>query len=124
MKEEMLYERLPDGRVRCHLCAHGCQIEDGSLGICQVRENQGGTLYTHSYGSIFWQARQDVQPVDLYLRKAVLTISTFAPLERAPSANHLTSMAVLPFFFGLPDSTSIFLGISVSILLRPAQQYS
>ncbi len=25
----MLYERLPDGKVRCNLCAHRCIIADG-----------------------------------------------------------------------------------------------
>ena len=34
-----------------------------------------------------------------------------APFERAPSANQSTSVAVLPSFFGLPESTKIFLAI-------------
>ena len=39
-KEAALYERLPEGRVRCALCAHRCVIEDGKRGICMVRENR------------------------------------------------------------------------------------
>jgi pyruvate formate lyase activating enzyme len=50
MKEAMLYERLADERVECHLCAHECRIAEGRKGICQVRENQDGTLYTLVYG--------------------------------------------------------------------------
>ena len=50
MKEALLYEKLSDGRVRCNLCAHRCVIKDGERGICQVRENHGGTLYTLVYG--------------------------------------------------------------------------
>ena len=50
MKEARLYEKLSDDRVRCHLCAHRCEIADGKRGICQVRENRGGTLYTLVYG--------------------------------------------------------------------------
>jgi pyruvate formate lyase activating enzyme len=50
MKEAMLYERLSDERVHCHLCAHECKIAAGRKGICQVRENQEGTLYTLVYG--------------------------------------------------------------------------
>jgi pyruvate formate lyase activating enzyme len=50
VKEALLYERLPDNRVRCNLCAHHCVIVDGRRGICQVRENQGGVLYTLIYG--------------------------------------------------------------------------
>ncbi|MGK7878319.1 MAG: AmmeMemoRadiSam system radical SAM enzyme [Xenococcaceae cyanobacterium] len=61
MKEAMLYERLPDSRVRCNLCAHCCLIADGKKGICQVRENQGGTLYTLVYGRTI---SQNVDPVE------------------------------------------------------------
>jgi pyruvate formate lyase activating enzyme len=50
MKEAMLYERLADEHVRCHLCAHECRIAEGRKGVCQVRENRGGTLYTLVYG--------------------------------------------------------------------------
>ena len=46
----MLYEKLSDDRVRCHLCVHRCTIAGGKKGICRVRENRGGTLYTLVYG--------------------------------------------------------------------------
>ncbi len=48
----MLYEKLAEDRVRCNLCAHRCVIPDGKKGICQVRENQGGVLYTLVYGRV------------------------------------------------------------------------
>jgi pyruvate formate lyase activating enzyme len=50
MKEATLYEPLADRQVRCHLCGHGCVIDEGKMGICQVRENREGKLYTHVYG--------------------------------------------------------------------------
>jgi pyruvate formate lyase activating enzyme len=34
MREAMLYEKLPDNKVRCKLCAHRCVIADGESGIC------------------------------------------------------------------------------------------
>ncbi|MDI6792233.1 MAG: AmmeMemoRadiSam system radical SAM enzyme [bacterium] len=49
-KEAMLYEKLEDNQVRCNLCAHRCKICEGSLGICQVRQNRGGRLYSLVYG--------------------------------------------------------------------------
>ncbi len=61
MKEAMFYEKLSDDRVRCHLCAHRCAIPDGKKGICRVRENQGGTLYTLVYGRTI---AQHVDPVE------------------------------------------------------------
>jgi pyruvate formate lyase activating enzyme len=44
-REGELYERLPDGKVRCHACAHRCVIFPGRRGICQVRFNRDGKLY-------------------------------------------------------------------------------
>lgn len=48
----MLYEKLEDKKVRCFLCAHGCHISDGKRGICAVRENIDGTLYSLVYGRV------------------------------------------------------------------------
>ena len=39
-------ESLPDGRVRCTLCPHGCTIAPGHRGACGVRVNRQGTLFT------------------------------------------------------------------------------
>ncbi|MDJ0716549.1 MAG: AmmeMemoRadiSam system radical SAM enzyme [Prochloraceae cyanobacterium] len=61
MKEAMLYEKLPDNRVRCHLCAHRCLIADGKKGICQVRSNRDGSLYTLVYGST---VSQNIDPIE------------------------------------------------------------
>ncbi|MBW2040045.1 MAG: AmmeMemoRadiSam system radical SAM enzyme [Deltaproteobacteria bacterium] len=49
MKEAYLYEKLSGGKVRCHLCHHRCTIADGKRGLCYVRENRGGTLYSLVY---------------------------------------------------------------------------
>ena len=50
MKEASFYEKRSDNRVECLLCRHRCLISDGKRGICGVRENQGGILYTKVYG--------------------------------------------------------------------------
>ena len=52
MKEAMLYEKVADGKVKCHLCNHSCTISPGKRGICAVRENRDGTLYTLVYGKV------------------------------------------------------------------------
>jgi len=39
-----LYDTLPDGRLRCHACGHGCPLPDGAVGVCKVRFNHGGRL--------------------------------------------------------------------------------
>lgn len=50
-KEALLYEKLNKGILRCYLCSHGCKIADNKFGICGVRQNIDGVLYTHVFAS-------------------------------------------------------------------------
>ena len=61
LKEAFLYKKLPDNKASCFLCAHHCLISDGHFGICQVRQNKGGRLYTLAYGSV---AAANVDPIE------------------------------------------------------------
>ena len=61
MKEAMLYNRLDEDRVGCHLCAHRCTIAPDKFGVCQVRQNREGKLYSLVYGQLVSQA---VDPID------------------------------------------------------------
>ena len=61
MKEAMLYEKLSDRRVHCYLCNHHCRIGEGKRGICAVRENREGTLYTLVYRQLI---SRNVDPVE------------------------------------------------------------
>ncbi len=61
MKEAYLYEKLDDMAVRCNLCSHRCKIKKGGRGICQVRENQNGTLKSLVYGKL---VSQNVDPIE------------------------------------------------------------
>lgn len=55
LKEAFLYEKLDGNKISCVLCSHRCLIGEGKFGICHVRENQGGVLYTHAYGELIAQ---------------------------------------------------------------------
>lgn len=46
----VLAHPLADKWVRCDLCAHRCRIPPGKAGICAVRVNHGGKLYSLVYG--------------------------------------------------------------------------
>ncbi len=50
MKEALFYEKLDDQKVHCFLCRHHCKINKGKRGLCGVRENKDGVLYTLVYG--------------------------------------------------------------------------
>jgi pyruvate formate lyase activating enzyme len=61
MKEALLYEKLGEKKVQCFLCHHRCRIQDGQKGICGVRENQGGLLYTLVYRQLI---SRNVDPIE------------------------------------------------------------
>ena len=61
MKEALLYESLDGNRVRCNLCNHRCKIQEGKRGICSVRENQDGKLYSLVYGKII---AEHIDPIE------------------------------------------------------------
>jgi len=50
MKEAMYYEKLDDLKVGCKLCPHNCLLGTGKTGICGVRRNTDGKLYSRIYG--------------------------------------------------------------------------
>ena len=60
MKDALFYENL-DGKVRCHLCNHHCVIKEGKRGICGVRENREGKLYSLVYGK---SVAADIDPIE------------------------------------------------------------
>lgn len=66
MREARLYQRLDEGKVKCNLCAHRCTIAEGKRGICLVRENRGGKLYSLVYGLSISQAIDPVEKKPLF----------------------------------------------------------
>jgi len=50
MYEARFWEKGDGTSVHCHLCRFYCHIKDGQRGLCGVRENRDGTLYSLVYG--------------------------------------------------------------------------
>ncbi|MBU0676029.1 MAG: AmmeMemoRadiSam system radical SAM enzyme [Proteobacteria bacterium] len=50
MHEARFYEKLSANQIRCGLCNHHCTIVDTKRGLCGVRENRGGSLFSLVYG--------------------------------------------------------------------------
>lgn len=48
-REAMLYHRQDGKKVACILCTPRCLLNEGQFGICGVRQNIEGVLYTHVY---------------------------------------------------------------------------
>ena len=65
MKEAMYYER-GQGSVTCHLCPHECTIKENMRGLCGVRENIGGKLYSLVYGKAVSVSIDPIEKKPLY----------------------------------------------------------
>ncbi len=59
--EARLWKPLKDGVVHCRLCSHFCVIKPAERGLCGVRENRDGKLFTLVYGL---PAAMNVDPVE------------------------------------------------------------
>jgi pyruvate formate lyase activating enzyme len=59
--QAILYEKIAADAAKCHLCHQGCRISLGKRGLCGVRENRGGVLYTLVYGAII---AENVDPIE------------------------------------------------------------
>ncbi|MDD3126472.1 MAG: AmmeMemoRadiSam system radical SAM enzyme [Candidatus Izemoplasmatales bacterium] len=66
MKEAILYNKVSDTAVRCLVCNHYCYIKSGNRGICGVRENRQGTLFTLNYGLTIASAIDPIEKKPLY----------------------------------------------------------
>ena len=66
MEEARFYEKMEKEKITCHLCAHECVIEPGKRGICMVRENQGGRLFSLVYGRIVSQGNDPIEKKPLF----------------------------------------------------------
>ncbi len=66
MNEARFYERQESKRVKCHLCFHECLIKDGRRGICGVRENRDGTLFSLVYGKSISEAVDPIEKKPLF----------------------------------------------------------
>jgi len=66
MKEAMFYQKLNDTTVKCNLCSHRCRIVESKRGICGVRENRNGILYTLVYGKAVSRAIDPIEKKPLF----------------------------------------------------------
>ena len=80
MKKAMFQEGREKNRVRCGLCAHRCLIDDGRRGICAVRENRDGVLYSLVYDKLI---ARNVDPIEkkplFHFQPASLSYSVATP---------------------------------------------
>ncbi|MDD3626194.1 MAG: AmmeMemoRadiSam system radical SAM enzyme [bacterium] len=65
-KEALYYKKNEDGSVQCLLCPHNCRINNSKAGVCRIRKNTDGTLYTLNYGEVTSIALDPIEKKPLY----------------------------------------------------------
>jgi len=65
-KQAMLYKKIGNNKVECFLCGHRCKINEGKYGICNVRQNIKGDLYTLTYGKAIAANIDSIEKKPLY----------------------------------------------------------
>ena len=66
MREAMLYEKLPDSRVRCHTCQWYCTIAPNKFGVCRMYQNRDGLLYNMNYAQASSVAADPIEKKPLF----------------------------------------------------------
>jgi len=62
----MYYKKLGSNLVQCELCPHRCIIKDENRGICRVRENRKGILYSLVYGKLCSASAEPIEKKPFY----------------------------------------------------------
>ena len=57
---------IAPGSVRCVACAHRCVLRPSRVGLCGVRQNRGGRLYTLVYGQAVASQAEPIEKKPLY----------------------------------------------------------
>jgi pyruvate formate lyase activating enzyme len=66
MHEALFYQSSGEDTVICGLCSHRCHIKAGKRGICGVRENQNGKLYSLVYGRLIAEHEDPIEKKPLF----------------------------------------------------------
>jgi pyruvate formate lyase activating enzyme len=66
MREALLYEKLPDSRVRCHTCQWNCKIGVEKYGACGMYRNQKGILEDLNYALVSSAAVDPIEKKPLF----------------------------------------------------------
>jgi len=101
------YETLHNGRIKCILCRHYCQLKEGQIGICGVNKNENGKLINLVYSH---PSALNIDPVE---KKPLFH---FLPGTLALSLGTVGCNFACPFCqnWGISQSKNIDKSVSVS----------
>ncbi|MGI6752528.1 MAG: AmmeMemoRadiSam system radical SAM enzyme [Anaerovoracaceae bacterium] len=100
-REAMYYEKLRADNnsdiVICTLCPHRCKIKSGKCGICTIRSNRRGILFSENYGKVTSIALDNIEKKPLrnfFPGSKILSIGSYGCNFRCNFCqNHSISMS-------------------------------
>jgi len=66
MKQAQFWHKEEGQNIKCDLCPRHCLIKEGKHGLCRVRLNKEGILYTDGYGEVVSLAVDPIEKKPLY----------------------------------------------------------
>ncbi len=78
-KKAKYWKKLEDNRVECTLCPHFCSIAPDKSGICRIRSNIDGKLYSIGYGKTTSISMDPIEKKPLYHFKPGSFVLSIAP---------------------------------------------
>lgn len=99
MKEALYYKKLEHEKIQCFLCPNHCLILSGKRGICGVRENKNGFLYSLNYNLISSIALDPIEKKPLYHfhpGKLILSVGTVGCNFKCPYCQNWSISQVSP----------------------------
>lgn len=80
MREALLYQKLDNNLVRCLVCDYKCLIKEKCFGVCRVRKNVDGILYTLNNGFTIAASIDPIEKKPLYHFLPKTKVYSFAAL--------------------------------------------
>ena len=66
MFEAQFYNNTNNEKIQCTLCPHNCILENEQKGVCKVRINKKGKLFSENYGKISAYSFDPIEKKPLY----------------------------------------------------------
>jgi pyruvate formate lyase activating enzyme len=109
-KEARYYDKNPNLSVKCNLCPHKCIIKPGASGICRVRKNIDGKLYTLNYGKVTSIALDPIEKKPLYQfypGSYILSLGTFGCNFKCPYCQNWEIAHEEPESYGITPEKAV-----------------
>ncbi len=112
MREALFFESLEGDKVKCDLCPHHCVLKNGQTGLCGVRKNIDGVLYSLNYNQISSMSMDPIEKKPLfhfYPGEQILSIGSWGCNMTCPFCQNWEISHSIPHVRDFPPSQFVAL---------------